>query len=107
MGSQAKNNLQICFHASANRRKERDGGGGGDVGGRRASFSSTALTRTFKVNLRSVSVHAEFREKKKFVSLQTRHPLREMMSAMPFSELDFCRIGTVDQQCGDGTKSNH
>lgn len=65
MGLQAKNNLQICFHASANRRKERGGGGGEDVGGRQVSFSSTALTRTFKVNLRSVSVHAEDLEKKK------------------------------------------
>lgn len=61
MGSQAKNNLQICLHASSNRRKERGGGGGGDVvgegSGSKASFSSTALIRTFKVNLRSVSVH--------------------------------------------------
>lgn len=64
MGSQAKNNLQICLRARANRWKER-GGGGEEVGGRWASFSSTALIRTFRVNCRSVSVkYLEERRKK-------------------------------------------
>lgn len=99
MGSQAKNNLQICFHASSSRRNERSGGGGdlgGERSGRQASFSSPALIKTFKVNSRSVHVHTKILQfAKKGVSVQTLPPVK--LTSRPLSLLSFSRVYTVKQ----------